>query len=111
MKLRYPRGFPILYQGFERKQGWPTHIAWDMVDPHEEQARQNHHGQTLQRLAERGGLSPFELFCLLNDQTLRWDKAQKLGDTGAMRYILKYWVHYCEKEDGDGEHRRKPTLT
>jgi len=54
-------------------------IPWDVVAPHEEQARLNHGGQSLQRLAERGGLSsceavyvildsPFPLFPNLNSR-------------------------------------------
>lgn len=42
-------------------------VPWAMVAPHEAQARTNHGGQTLQRLFERGGLSPFELVCVLTD--------------------------------------------
>ena len=33
--------------------------------PHESQAR-NNHGQTLERLAQRGGLSPCEAWCVIN---------------------------------------------
>lgn len=49
-------------------------VPWRIVEPHRKQAMANH-GQTLERLAERGGLSlmelvavmagenPFRLFC------------------------------------------------
>ncbi len=57
--------FPLLLgHGKERARllalGCPTDVPWALVAPHEAQALRNH-SQTLQRLAERGGLSPFEL--------------------------------------------------
>ncbi len=39
-------------------------IPWGMIAPHEDQARKNH-GQSLQRLNERGGLSPAEAVAVL----------------------------------------------
>lgn len=43
-------------------------IPWTMISPHEDQAIKNH-GQTLERLAERGGLSAYEAVCVLTDQS------------------------------------------
>ena len=43
-------------------------IPWGIIDPHEEQARKNHGGQTLKRLAERGGLLPSEAVAILEDR-------------------------------------------
>lgn len=60
------RQFPILRSAPELR----THpharlsIPWAMIAPHEKQAWSNH-GQTLERLAERGGLSPEEAFAVL----------------------------------------------
>ena len=42
-------------------------IPWDVIEPHEEQALKNH-GQTLKRLAERGGLSVCEAVAVLEDR-------------------------------------------
>lgn len=54
-------------------------IPWEMVEPHARQAEINHY-QTLERLAERGGLSPSELMAVLEDR--RWspmpDASEKL---------------------------------
>lgn len=44
------REFPIM--------GWRT-IPWSLIAPYELAARKNHH-QSLERLAERGGLDPAE---------------------------------------------------
>lgn len=52
------RRFPIM--------GGPS-IPWRMILPHEAQAQANHSGQTLERLAERGGLSPEETLAVLDD--------------------------------------------
>ncbi len=40
-------------------------IPWSVIEPHEEQAKANHSGQSLDRLAERGGLSPNEALHVL----------------------------------------------
>ena len=45
-------------------------VPWRIVQRHAWQAKRNHE-QTLERLAERGGLSPAELLCVLNDR--HWD--------------------------------------
>lgn len=45
----------------------PRNISWSLIEPHEEQANRNH-GQTLERLAERGGLSVYEAVAVLNDK-------------------------------------------
>jgi hypothetical protein len=43
-------------------------IPWESIAPHEEQAKRNHGGQTIARLAERGGLGPNEAICVLLDK-------------------------------------------
>jgi hypothetical protein len=44
----------------------PLIVSFDLVKRHEAQARANH-GQTVERLAERGGLSWFELLMVMTD--------------------------------------------
>jgi hypothetical protein len=44
-------------------------VPWVLLAPHEMQAERNH-GQTLERLAERGGLSPCEMIAIIDDQPL-----------------------------------------
>ena len=58
MKKNAARKFPII-------DG--THIPWEVIEIHEHQALINH-GQTLQRLAERGGLSWGEASAVLDDR-------------------------------------------
>jgi hypothetical protein len=62
------RRFPVLL-GDQRSiwQGVPDSIPWEAISTHEHQARANH-GQPLDLLAQRGGLSPYELLAVLFDQ-------------------------------------------
>lgn len=55
------RRFPIM--------GGPS-IPWEIIAPHNAQAIANH-DQNLERLAERGGLSPLEAICVLEDRKWR----------------------------------------
>ncbi len=50
-------------------QGGPS-VPWEFMAPHEAQARKNH-GQTLERLAERGGLGCDEAWVIVHG--LSWD--------------------------------------
>lgn len=69
------RMFPVLY-GYawedraELKAGAPRHVPWSMLAPHARQAMSNHH-QTLERLAERGGLGLDEVCAVLEDRPWR----------------------------------------
>ncbi len=57
--------FPIL-----GGKGIIKSVPWRLVEPHRDQAMRNH-GQTLERLAERGGLGWAELFCIMQGWTWR----------------------------------------
>lgn len=56
--------FPVLESIGSR----PVYIPYNIIAPHEPQAIRNH-SQTLQRLAERGGLDWTEVLAVLNDKT------------------------------------------
>ena len=57
--------FPVL-RGLS-KDSLPSSVPWSVVEPHSRQAMRNH-DQTLERLAERGGLSPVELWMVCHDR-------------------------------------------
>lgn len=61
-----------------------TGIPWDVIAPHADQARKNHHGQTLEMLARRGGLMPEEALAVIEGrpwERMPWTEAnQKLLD-------------------------------
>lgn len=62
------RKFPLQMRD---KHGRATQgaISWDVAELLRKRAERNH-GQTLERLAARGGLSPFEAACALADSDL-----------------------------------------
>lgn len=67
------RMFPVLAGSDWREYqqlGMPRAVPWRLLGTHEAQALLNH-GQTLQRLAERGGLSPFEMRAIVKGLGLR----------------------------------------
>lgn len=66
--------YPILqgqtdeaYEARRNRTPYPRSISWDLVAGHEKQAQSNH-SQSLSHLAERGGLSPKELWCVVHDK-------------------------------------------
>lgn len=69
------RTFPVLWSAVtrEKRAVWehlrcPKEVPWWMLAPHEKQALRNHGGQTLERLAERGGLAPNEMVAVMEDR-------------------------------------------
>ena len=57
--------------GARRTDGDLVALPWAMVAPHAATAMQNHGGQTLERLAQRGGLCPLEMVAVLEDADYR----------------------------------------
>lgn len=72
------RQFPLL---FSRSRDLPDlkSIPYEMIEPHEAQAKRNH-DQTLQRLAARGGLSPSEACAVLLDRRFQMMPEQEAID-------------------------------
>lgn len=68
------RRFPVLDAGFS--------VPWRLVAPFEAQAERNHN-QTLQRLAERGGLDPVELWAVMHG--MGWKDRSKLPSQEAAK--------------------------
>lgn len=58
------RRFPVL--AASRRNTTPPSVPWRLVAPHAARAQVNH-SQTLERLAERGGLAPDELWCVVHE--------------------------------------------
>ena len=57
--------FPVLHE--PNYKGKEEFIPWEVIEPHERQAYINH-GQSLERLAFRGGLSYREMYAILRDK-------------------------------------------
>lgn len=83
--------FPVLwpYRREEIKKlhalGCPRFVPLPIVVAHAEQAHRNH-GQTVARLAERGGLSPAELVKVLEDRS--WNSGEPWTDCDAVPRLL-----------------------
>ena len=69
-------------------------LPWDMLSMHEAQAERNH-GQTLQRLAERGGLSPQEALAVMLDSG--WSAVRHMKVAEAEDWLLQM-VEVFEKK-------------
>lgn len=61
------RRFPVIR---EKITNVPRSVPWKFVERFRRQAEENH-DQTLERLAERGGLSPEEMWYAAHGQRLR----------------------------------------
>ena len=91
--MNVPRRFPVLWQYLRKEEaevraaGCPRFVPWDLVAAHAEQAVKNH-GQTVQRLAERGGLSPLELVAVLTDRCWSELLKCKLSKTEIVEQLL-----------------------
>jgi hypothetical protein len=66
--------FPILWPFIRSAEGLvmealrcPREVPWDFVASHHVRCLLNH-GQTVERLAERGGLSPHEMLAVVTDR-------------------------------------------
>ncbi len=86
------RTFPIL-SGSRPLKGTPMSVPWNFVEPGRVMAQHNH-GQTLERLAERGGLSPGELRCALEGRGLfdeKWTPERAELDVKWLLEALAKW--------------------
>lgn len=63
-------GFPVLYGSTLKNALKPKSTPWTFVETFRAQAERNH-GQTLEELARRGGLSPVEMWLAAHGRTLR----------------------------------------
>lgn len=94
--VKQRRQYPVLGTLGARQQ---EYIPWDVLAPHEARAIRNH-CQTLERLAERGGLAWSEIVCILLDKP--WKYAQNIPTDVARNAVLKYVAAWeAEQEKGD----------
>lgn len=68
--------YPVALEQRLKKEGIKKihFIDWALLESHEKQAQDNH-GQSLEKLNSRGGLSPTELFAVIKD--LRYKDVKK----------------------------------
>lgn len=82
--------FPILFREHgsygNPVKDCPEFVPWDLLRGAESQAQRNH-SQSLSRLAERGGLSPLELYAVLRGIDFPWGGDYTKKTEYAVRYI------------------------
>lgn len=92
------RPFPILNvsrRSMAWQPRWPTAMPWGLLWPHGTQAQANH-GQSLKRLAERGGLDPVEMLKVIEGTPWRTADQQPLMLV-AMERLRRYRIHWMRR--------------
>lgn len=74
----------------------PREVPWSLVEPHEAQVIRNHQ-QTLERLAQRGGLGPDELVAVLEDR--RWRDMPEREAVDRLVELSVRAAHKTEEEE------------
>jgi len=69
---------------------YPQSVPWDLVKAHEAQIVSNHDGQSLECLAQRGGLTPIEIVMAIED-------SNPARPTGAISYTMMGAIHELER--------------
>ncbi len=84
--------FPVL--GHRRDKFPLDAVPWAFLAPHENQARRNH-GQTLEQLADRGGLSAKEMLAVVTGR--HWLQMYAIDSPQANRQLLQHLEAWKEK--------------
>ena len=99
--------FPLLSPGQWQKHVTPVvfdmlpkSVPWSLVERHDDQARKNHGGQSLAELASRGGLSPAELYCVMNDKGFYTDRQPTVTEQAAAEWLLMITSIHQKLEGG-----------
>jgi len=79
-------------------------VPWSVMAPHESMANVNH-GQTLERLAERGGLSPGEAWAVVSGTKLDGRETPELWE----EYSAK-WLEFASVANSDAQALRDARL-
>jgi hypothetical protein len=66
-------------------------IPWALIEPHRAQAQRNH-GQSLERLAERGGLGAEEAVAVIEDKDYyeRWSPGERTGNAALKKHLDEF---------------------
>ena len=78
--------FPIHSDSRRRNPFLPASVPWAVVEGHERQAQENHY-QSLERLAERGGLTVVELWAVCTDQSFPRTHADESTQVRALEWL------------------------
>lgn len=75
-------------------------IPWAAIEKHGLQAMRNH-GQSLERLAQRGGLSPCEAVAIIEDR--RWKRMADVDAESRLRQLCAPLAAEAPKAEGSGQ--------
>jgi hypothetical protein len=96
--------FPVHNGDSPRPELRVQHIPWAMLQRHEGTASRNHGGQSLARLALRGGISALEILCILNAEP--WHKTRRrYQDDDQAHKALAQKVQNWRSEQAQGSPR------
>lgn len=102
--METPTRFPVLWPYMRASRelledlGCPRSVPFGLVLGHETQARHNH-SQSVQRLAERGGLDVVELAAVLGDRLYPSpDGAWEAYEAGAISEVLAAVAAYVSSD-------------
>jgi Asp-tRNA(Asn)/Glu-tRNA(Gln) amidotransferase B subunit len=108
--------FPILNscvrRCHEQHFSTPLVVSFDLVKRHEKQAMANH-SQTVERLAERGGLSWFELLMVLTDsgsssEYFKRIRDRNLTEAETFRIVSNVLMHEFSTAYAGRDHYSRP---
>jgi hypothetical protein len=86
--VKKPLIMPIMRTKEENAMGCPNFVPFVNVDKPEFQKQADaNHGQTLEHLADRGGLSPQELYAILHG--VRYREVSKIDVKTAVVYLIQ----------------------
>ena len=91
------RTFPVLNQQHCRRseqKEMPATVPWEFVETFRKQAESNH-SQTLERLAERGGLAPNEMWYAAHGT--HFFKSKKIGEQESIDWLVAAVVKFVEQ--------------
>lgn len=82
---RMRKAFPILHNCHYK--GEDEAIPWEVIEPHENQAYENH-GQSLEQLEKRGGLSWREMYAVVSDMKFDYQNKDKFSEASYKLAVL-----------------------
>lgn len=97
------RRFPVIASYSRDSPARPKSIPWSWIAPHEPQALKNHCRQSLETLASRGGLSPVEIYAVLNDLPLFSGGELQIGEVEAAEWLAAKLAAKLAEGGTDGE--------
>ena len=85
--------FPVMLDWYDRKKlstlACPTSVPWGFIEQYRNTAKKMH-GQTIERLAERGGLSPAEMMAVTNNNMAWWSEPEETAVKALKNAVAEY---------------------